>query len=288
MPERDERVKPLKSSLKNSALKTLDSERGETSSSGVQSGSNNSDADSINQKTEKQKRQRSATRSTLDKTKKSDTQPQRKTSSDSEGEQHFSEMLRIKAQQRKQRAAEAKVEESERKLIEFAQRLSARKSKLEELHIRLKQRKEKLKEREEKLKYFEAQITEREAKLRAKSKVVRHHEAHLRHEEGSVGLREKSVTDKLVQLEARTKLVEVKEDLSAEINDLARKQLYQSSWNMNTISRVNTKHAISKSTESLDNLSDIDSDNLVNQIANCTLSRPGLVTRRHEEVGLLL
>ena len=84
---------------------------------------------------------------------------------------------------------------------------------------------------------------------------MRHHEAHLRHEEGSVGLREKSVTDKLVQLEARTKLVEVKEDLSAEINDLARKQLYQSSWNMNTISRVNTKHAISKSTESLDNLS---------------------------------
>lgn len=51
VPERDERVKPLKSSLKNSALKTLDSERGETSSSGVQSGSNNSDADSINQKT---------------------------------------------------------------------------------------------------------------------------------------------------------------------------------------------------------------------------------------------
>ena len=48
---RDERVKPLKSSLKNSsALKSLDSERGETSSSGVQSGSNNSDADSINQK----------------------------------------------------------------------------------------------------------------------------------------------------------------------------------------------------------------------------------------------
>lgn len=39
-------------------------------------------------------------------------------------------MLRIKAQQRKQRAAEAKVEESERKLIEFAQRLSARKQKV--------------------------------------------------------------------------------------------------------------------------------------------------------------
>jgi len=39
-------------------------------------------------------------------------------------------MLRIKAQQRKQRAAEAKVEESERKLIEFAQRLSARKTKV--------------------------------------------------------------------------------------------------------------------------------------------------------------
>ena len=51
------RVKPLKSSLKNSekiqlknsVLKNL--EHGETSSSGVQSGSNNSDADSINQKT---------------------------------------------------------------------------------------------------------------------------------------------------------------------------------------------------------------------------------------------
>jgi len=49
--ERDDRSKPLKSSLKNPALKIVDSERGETSSSGVQSGSNNSDADSINQKT---------------------------------------------------------------------------------------------------------------------------------------------------------------------------------------------------------------------------------------------
>ena len=39
-------------------------------------------------------------------------------------------MLRIKAEQRKQRAAEAKVEESERKLIEFAKRLSDRKSKV--------------------------------------------------------------------------------------------------------------------------------------------------------------
>ena len=50
-------VKPLKSSLKNSekiqlknsVLKNL--EHGETSSSGVQSGSNNSDADSFNHKT---------------------------------------------------------------------------------------------------------------------------------------------------------------------------------------------------------------------------------------------
>ena len=52
------------------------------------------------------------------------------------------------------------------------------------------------------------------AKLKAKSKVVRHREAHLRHEEGSVELREKTVTNKLVELEARTKLIEVKEDLS--------------------------------------------------------------------------
>ena len=39
-------------------------------------------------------------------------------------------MLRIKAKQRKQRAAEQKVEKSERKLVEFAQRLSVRKSKV--------------------------------------------------------------------------------------------------------------------------------------------------------------
>lgn len=43
-------------------------------------------------------------------------------------------------------------------------------------------------------------------KLRSKSKVVRHKEAKLRHEEGSVKLREESVTDKLSQLEKRTKV----------------------------------------------------------------------------------
>ena len=95
-------------------------------------------------------------------------------------------------------------------------------------------------------------------KLKAKSKVVRHREAHLRHEEGSVELRERSVTDKLVQLEARAKLVEVKEDLSVEINDLARKQLYQSTWSMNPVAKdvkvAKVKAAILKSTESLDNL----------------------------------
>ena len=43
-------------------------------------------------------------------------------------------------------------------------------------------------------------------KLRSKSKIVRHKEAKLRHEEGSVKLREESVTDKLSQLEKRTKV----------------------------------------------------------------------------------
>ena len=76
----------------------------------------------------------------------------------------------------------------------------------------------------------------------------------MRHEEGSVGLREKSVTDKLQQLEARTKLVEVKEDLTMEINELARKQLYQSSWNMGSPTKAK-RSVVSKSTESLDNLS---------------------------------
>ena len=43
-------------------------------------------------------------------------------------------------------------------------------------------------------------------RLRAKTKIVRHHEAKLRHEEGSVKLREESVSDKLLTLERRTKV----------------------------------------------------------------------------------
>ena len=51
-------------------------------------------------------------------------------SSDSDSEEKFKENLRLKAQQRKQRMAEAKVDDQERKLVEFAQRLSARKNKV--------------------------------------------------------------------------------------------------------------------------------------------------------------
>ena len=43
-------------------------------------------------------------------------------------------------------------------------------------------------------------------RLRAKTKIVRHQEAKLRHEEGSVKLREESVSDKLLTLERRTKV----------------------------------------------------------------------------------
>merc|ERR1712003_301223 len=112
--------------------------------------------------------------------------------------------------------------------------------------------------REEKLKIFEAQIVEREEKLRSKSKVVRHKEAKLRHEEGSVKLREESVTDKLSQLEKRTKLIEMKEDLSAEIHDLTRKQLYQSSWNLAGTLKHKKREEFHASTDSLD-LSDCES-----------------------------
>ena len=54
-------------------------------------------------------------------------------SSDSDSEEKFKENLRLKAQQRKQRMAEAKVDDQERKLVEFAQRLSARKNKVSSL-----------------------------------------------------------------------------------------------------------------------------------------------------------
>ena len=50
--------------------------------------------------------------------------------SDSDSEEKFKENLRLKAQQRKQRMAESKVDDQERKLVEFAQRLSARKNKV--------------------------------------------------------------------------------------------------------------------------------------------------------------
>jgi len=263
-PKSDRSV-PLKSSLKKS------NEFGETSSSGVQSGSANSDADSINAKhvLRKQKRERSSGTSNS----------KRKTSSESEVED-VAGMLRIKAKERKQRAMEAKVEDSERKLAEFNARLTVRKNKLEDLHSKLKERKQKLKEREEKLRLFEKQISDREEKLRAKAKVVRHHEAALRHEEGNVSRREHSVTSKLQQLEARTTLVTAKEKIGEEISTLAKKQYYQSSFGLN---QNNNKKG--KSCKSLDDLSDIDSDDLEKQIRNLKL-KP--VSLSHKQVGLLL
>lgn len=260
-PKSDRSV-PLKSSLKKR------NEFGETSSSGVQSGSANSDADSINAKhvLRKQKRERSSGTSNS----------KRKTSSESEVED-LAGMLRVKAKERKQRAMEAKVEDSERKLAEFNARLTVRKNKLEDLHAKLKERKQKLKDREEKLRLFEKQIAEREEKLRAKAKVVRHHEAALRHEEGNVSRREHSVTSKLQQLEARTTLVTAKEKIGEEISTLAKKQYYQSTFGLN-----NKK---GKSCESLDDLSDIDSDDLEKQIRNLKLKPVAL---SHKQVGLLL
>lgn len=230
-------------------------------SSGVQSGSNNSDLDSLNSASPKPKKIHHRSEKSLVRAAKS---------SDSDSEEKFKENLRLKAQQRKQRMAEAKVDDQERKLVEFAQRLSARKNKLEELHSRLKQRKATLKEREEKLKIFEAQIVEREEKLRSKSKVVRHKEAKLRHEEGSVKLREESVTDKLSQLEKRTKLIEMKEDLSAEIHDLTRKQLYQSSWNLAGTLKHKKQN---KSTNSLDNLSDDETDAIIDELSQMKIAK---------------
>lgn len=230
-------------------------------SSGVQSGSNNSDLDSLNSASPKPKKIHHRSEKSLVRAAKS---------SDSDSEEKFKENLRLKAQQRKQRMAEAKVDDQERKLVEFAQRLSARKNKLEELHSRLKQRKATLKEREEKLKIFEAQIVEREEKLRSKSKIVRHKEAKLRHEEGSVKLREESVTDKLSQLEKRTKLIEMKEDLSAEIHDLTRKQLYQSSWNLAGTLKHKKQN---KSTNSLDNLSDDETDAIIDELSKMKIAK---------------
>jgi len=259
---KSDRSLPLKSSLKKR------NEFGETSSSGVQSGSANSDADSINAKhvLRKQKRERSSGTSNS----------KRKTSSESEVED-LAGMLRIKAKERKQRAMEAKVEDSERKLAEFNARLTLRKNKLEELHSKLKERKQKLKDREQKLRLFEKQIAEREEKLRAKAKVVRHHEAALRHEEGNVSRREHSVTSKLQQLEARTTLVTAKEKIGEEISILAKKQYYQSTFGLSGKK--------GKSCESLDDLSDIDSDDLGKQIQNLKL-KP--VSLSHKQVGLLL
>lgn len=237
-------------------------------SSGVQSGSNNSDLDSLNSNQNSPKDMRSK------KLHLKGNPPSSKPSSDSDVEngEKFKETLRMKAVQRKQRAAEAKVDEQETKLVEFAQRLSQRKSKLEELHGRLKQRKQTLKEREEKLKIFESQIIEREEKMKAKEKIVRHKEAKLRHEEGSVKLREESVTERLTQLERRTQLIELKEDLSNEITDLTRKQLYQSSWNLGgTLKHKKDKHK--QSTDSLDDLSDDQSDDLIDNLSNMKIAR---------------
>lgn len=223
-------------------------------SSGVQSGSNTSDLDSLNSP-------KATTRMKKVLNSRSEKSSSMKTSSDSENsldsEHKFKESLRLKAIERKQRHMETKVEEQEKKLADFAAKLSHRKSKLEDLHSRLKQRKATLKEREEKLRQFEAQIAEREERLRAKTKVVRHQEAKLRHEEGSVKLREESVSDKLLTLERRTKLIEMKEDLSAEITDLTRKQLYQSSWNLAGTLK-HKKREEYQSTDSLD-LSDCES-----------------------------
>lgn len=241
-------------------------------SSGVQSGSNNSDLDSLNSPKDTRKPH-------LPRTEKSCV----KTSSDSDvdTEKKFKESLRMRTLERKQRGMEAKVEEQERKLAEFAQKLSLRKAKLEDLHSRLKQRKITLKEREDKLRIFEAQIVEREEKLRSKSKVVRHKEAKLRHEEGSVKLREESVTDKLSQLEKRTKLIEMKEDLSAEITDLTRKQLYQSSWNLAGTLKHKKEGQHRQSTDSLDLLSDDDTDDLIHEVTKLKIARSN-------KVGLVL
>jgi len=205
-----------------------------------------------------------------------------KTSSDSDSmdSDKFKESLRLKALERKQRSMENKVEEQEKKLADFAAKLSARKTKLEELHARLKSRKATLKEREEKLKHFEAQIAEREERLRAKTKIVRHHEAKLRHEEGSVKLREESVSDKLLTLERRTKLIEMKEDLSAEITDLTRKQLYQSSWNLAGTLKHKKREEFHASTDSLD-LSDCESLGALTDIGTLRIAKSN-------KVGLVL
>lgn len=236
-------------------------------SSGVQSGSNTSDLDSLNSP-------KATTRS---------KKVHKKTSSDSDSidsESKFKESLRLKALERKQRSMESKVEEQEKKLADFAAKLSARKNKLEELHARLKQRKTTLKEREEKLRHFEAQITEREDRLRAKTKIVRHQEAKLRHEEGSVKLREESVSDKLLTLERRTKLIEIKEDLSAEITDLTRKQLYQSSWNLAGTLKHKKREEFHASTDSLD-LSDCESLGALTDIGTLKIAKSN-------KVGLVL
>ena len=45
-------------------------------------------------------------------------------------------MLRVKAKERKQRAMEAKVEDSERKLAEFNARLTVRKNKVRSIYLK--------------------------------------------------------------------------------------------------------------------------------------------------------
>merc|ERR1719454_1862682 len=246
-------------------------------SSGVQSGSNTSDLDSLNSP-------KATTRMKKVLNSRSEKSSSMKTSSDSENsldsEHKFKESLRLKAIERKQRHMETKVEEQEKKLADFAAKLSHRKSKLEDLHSRLKQRKSTLKEREEKLRQFEAQIAEREERLRAKTKVVRHQEAKLRHEEGSVKLREESVSDKLLTLERRTKLIEMKEDLSAEITELTRKQLYQSSWNLAGTLKHKKREEYQSSTDSLD-LSDCESLGALTDIGTLRIAKSN-------KVGLVL
>jgi len=222
-------------------------------SSGVQSGSNTSDLDSLN--SPKATTRMKKVHTSRDKGKNTSDSNTSDSSMDSE---KFKETLRIKTLERKQRQMESKVEEQEKKLADFAAKLSARKSKLEDLHARLKQRKSTLKEREEKLRHFEEQIAERDERLKAKTKIVRHQEAKLRHEEGSVKLREESVSGKLLTLERRTKLIEMKEDLSAELTDLTRKQLYQSSWNLAGTLKHKKQKEFHASTDSLD-LSDCES-----------------------------
>jgi len=95
-------------------------------SSGVQSGSNNSDLDSLNSNQNSPKDMRSKK---LHLPKPSNS-PKPSSDSDVESAEKFKESLRLKTVQRKQRAAEAKVDEQETKLVEFAQRLSQRKSKV--------------------------------------------------------------------------------------------------------------------------------------------------------------